>query len=303
MEYRQLGRTDLQLSALGMGCVTFGREIDTDASYEILDYAHEKGITLFDTAAAYGQGASETVLGKWISDRGTRDRIVLATKVNGILTRDFILRSAEESLQRLNTEVIDLFQLHNWDEETPLDEQLEALQILIQSGKVRYCGCSNYEHDALSAALSAAEDNGGLARMNSIQPPYNLLQREIEESTLPLCHEKQIGVIAYSPLGAGFLTGKYGQGGEVPTGTRFDVIPGHQDIYFTDEGWRVVEGLRSVAARESRSMIQLALAWVLAQPGITSMLIGARSKSHVDQAFEAQASGLSDAMLRELSEL
>ena len=286
-----------------MGCVTFGRETDADASFDILDYALEKGFTLLDTAASYADGASERVVGQWIASRGVRDKIVLATKVLGVLTRENILQSADESLQRLNVDVIDLFQLHDWDSETPLDDQLAALESLVKAGKVRACGCSNWETDALSSARQAAGDNHRLARMQSIQPPYNLVQREIEQRTLPFCREHNVGVVAYSPLGAGFLTGKYREGGQVPKGTRFEVRPLHQDIYFTAAGWRVMEGLRRIAAREGRTMIQLALAWVMDQPNVTSVLIGARNTGHVDQALDAQAADIADSVLQELSAL
>lgn len=284
MEYRSLGNTDLQVSSIGMGCVTFGREIDCDTSFAVLDHAFERGITLFDTAEAYAAGVSETVLGEWISERGLRDKIVLATKVSGTLTRERVISSAEESLRRLKTECIDLFQLHNWDEETPLEETLAALSTLVEQGKVRYVGCSNWQAWQLAKSMLTSQE----VRMQSVQPPYNLVQREIEPDLLPLCVDQQVGVISYSPLGAGFLTGKYRRGGEVPLGSRFEVIPGHQPIYFTDHGFAVLERLERFAAETGRSMIQLALAWVISRAGVTSMLIGARDTSHIDQAFEAE---------------
>lgn len=286
MQYRALGNTDLKVSTIGMGCVTFGREIDQETSFTILDHAYEQGITLYDTAEAYAAGASETVLGEWIADRGVRDKIVLATKVSGTLTRQRVLSSAEESLQRLQTDCIDLFQLHSWDNETPLEETLAALSALVDQGKVRYIGCSNWTAAQLSDALAITRASGG-ARMESVQPPYNLVQRDIETDLLPLCAEQQIGVISYSPLAAGFLTGKYSRDGEVPAGTRFDVIPGHQPIYFTDRGFSVLDELRAESERTGRSMIELALSWTFSRPDVTSVLIGARNQSHVDQALNA----------------
>ncbi len=302
MESRQLGTTELQVSSIGMGCVTFGREIDCDESFAVLDHALERGITLFDTAEAYAGGASETVLGKWMRGRGVRDQLVLATKVSGTLTRQRVMDSAEASLTRLNTDRIDLFQLHNWDTKTPVSETLEALGALIRQGKVRYVGVSNWSAWQLAKALILAERDS-LVRLESVQPPYNLVQREVEPDLLPLCVDQQVGVVAYSPLGAGFLTGKYRHDGPIPTGTRFDVIPAHQPIYFTDNGWRVTEGLRVTAGEFGRSMIQLALAWVLNQPAVTSMLIGARSTRHIDQAFEADAAGLSGELTERLNQL
>jgi aryl-alcohol dehydrogenase-like predicted oxidoreductase len=254
-----------------------------------MDYAFEQGITLFDTAEAYADGESERVVGHWIKSRSRRDRIVLATKVNGRLTRERIISSAEASLKRLQTDRIDLLQTHTWDESTPLEETLEALTTLVNQGKVRFIGCSNYEASQLAAALKLSEQSN-FTRMASVQPPYNLVLRDIETDLLPLCARENIGVIAYSPLGAGFLTGKYRSGQPIPTGTRFDVRPGHQPIYFTDRGYRVLEELDASAQSTGRSHVQLALSWVFRQPHLTSTLIGARNTSHIDQALQVLAS-------------
>ena len=299
MEHRSLGSTDLQVSSIGMGCVTLGREIDRKVSFQVLDHALERGITLYDTAEAYAAGESESVLGEWMAARQVRDRIVLATKVRGTLTRERVLTSAEASLTRLKTDRIDLLQLHSWDDETPLRETLEALAVLVEQGKVRHVGCSNWMAWHLCKGLLLAQEDG-CARMQSVQPPYNLVQREIEPDVLPLCADQGIGVISYSPLAAGFLTGKYRRGRDVPQGTRFDVIPGHQRIYFTDHGYAVLERLEHVAAQSRRSMIQLALAWVLRRPGITSVLVGARHTAHLDQAFEAEQADLGDELICQL---
>lgn len=302
MVHRQLGQTGLTVSSLGLGCVTFGREIDRDTSFAILDHAVQRGMTLFDTAEAYGSGASESILGDWLAERGIRDEIVLASKVSGNLTADRIRDSAEASLRRLKTDRIDLFQLHNWDDRIPLAETLDALRRLVETGKVRYSGCSNWQAWQLAKALLSVHERGAI-RLESVQPPYNLVQREIEPDLLPLCVDQQIGVIAYSPLGAGFLTGKYRRGAEVPLGTRFEVIPGHQPIYFTDRGFRIVEELRQTADAMGTSMIQLALSWVLGNPLITTVLIGARHPGHVDQAFAADASPLTEEVREELNRL
>lgn len=302
MEYRQLGRTDLQVSSIGLGCVTFGREIDPDTAFTVMDHALDRGITLFDSAESYGSGRSEEVLGDWLANRQTRDQVVLTTKVAGKLTRERVLSSAEASLRRLKVETVDLFQAHNWSDEVPLEETLDALQTLVDQGKARYIGCSNYDAPQLDSAIQQLDTNGW-ARLESVQPNYNLVTRDIEDALIPLCTEKEIGIISYSPLGAGFLTGKYRRNGSIPTGTRFDVIPGHQDIYFSDDNFRKVEALRSIAETEGRSMIQLAMAWAIGQPGITSVLVGARNIGQVDQAFEAEASGLSAELRQKLSTL
>jgi len=285
MQYRNLGHSDISVSTIGMGCVTFGREIDKQTSHEIMNHAFEHGITLFDTAAAYGQGASELVVGEWLQSRNLQDQIVLATKVTGTLTRQRIVSSAETSLKRLQTDHIDLLQTHVWDESTPLEETLEALTALVQQGKVRYVGCSNYSASQLTSALTLSEQSR-LIRMVSVQPPYNLVQREIEAELLPLCAAENIGVISYSPLAAGFLTGKYRSDQPIPAGTRFDVAPGHQDIYFTEHGYQVLEQLDNEALTSGVSHVEQALNWVLKQPGVTSVLIGARNTSQIDQALQ-----------------
>ena len=284
MEYRRLGQSDLSVSSIGMGCVTFGREVDPQSSLVIMDHAFEQGITLFDTAEAYAQGASERVVGEWMKNRQARDKCVLATKISGQLTRHRIVASAEASLKRLQTDRIDLLQTHVWDESTPLEETFGALTTLVQQGKVRHIGCSNYSAPQLTAAL-ALSNTAGVSRLVSVQPPYNLVQRNIEADLVPLCAAENIGVISYSPLAAGFLTGKYRQGAAIPSGTRFDVIPGHQDIYFTAHGYQVLEKLDAESQATGKSHVQLALSWVLDRPGITSVLIGARNIDQIDQAI------------------
>jgi aryl-alcohol dehydrogenase-like predicted oxidoreductase len=302
MDYRTLGRSDLRVSSIGLGGATFGREIDEPTAFAVLDRALERGITLFDTAQAYSSGRSEEILERWIASRGVRGQIVLATKVEPPLNGERVIASAEASLRRLQIEAIDLFQLHSWDSKTPLEETLEALDTLVRAGKVRYAGCSNFAAWQLCKALWR-QDANDWARMESVQPVYNLALREIERELLALCADQQVGVITYSPLGAGFLTGKYRRDGAVPRGTRFEIVPGHQDIYFHDAGFHVMERLRAKSEELGVPMAQLALAWVLGQPGITTTLIGARSPAQVDQAFEADTAGLLDEVRAELSRL
>ncbi len=302
MEYRQLGKTALNVSSIGLGCVTFGREIDEATAFSVMDHARSRGINLFDTAEAYGGGASETIVGRWLKEGNNRAETIVCSKVSGNLTAERILTSVEASLRRLDVETIDLFQLHRFDPDVPMEEMLEALNQIVQKGQARYIGCSNFAAWQLAKALWKQEVNGW-ARMESVQPPYSLADRNIERELLPLCADQQVGVISYSPLGAGFLTGKYRREGEVPKGARFDVMPGHQAIYFTDAGWRVVEGLRAKSEEMGTSMPHLALAWAIGQPGITSALIGARNIAQVDQAFEAESMGLSDEVRTALSAL
>ena len=286
MEYRDLGETGLKVSHIGMGCVTFGREIDRDMSFRILDHAFELGINFFDTAAGYADGASERVMGEWIESRGIRAEIVLATKVGPPLDPQRVVASTRHSLDRLCTDRVDLFQLHNWDDGTPLEETLEALTELSDGELVDHVGCSNFLTWQLAKGLLLSERRG-LAPLRTVQPPYNLVQREIESELLPFCDDQRVGVVAYSPLGAGFLTGKYQRGQSVPVGTRFDVIPSHQPIYFTDHGYNILDMVEQLAQQANVSTIELALAWVLARQRISSVLIGARTPAHVDQACRA----------------
>lgn len=302
MEYRLLGRSDLRVSSIGLGGATFGREIDEPAAHTVLDRALERGITLFDTAAAYSAGRSEEILGRWIASRGVRDTIVLTSKVAPPLGAERVVASAEASLRRLQAETIDLFLLHSWDSNTPLEETLAALDTLVRTGKVRYVGCSNFAAWQLCKALWR-QDSGGWSPMCAVQPVYNLALREIERELLPLCDDQQVGVITYSPLGAGFLTGKYRQGGPVPSGTRFEIVPGHQQIYFNDPAFGAMERLRVASAELGVAMAQLGLAWVLSRPGISATLIGARSPAQVDQAFAAQELGLAGHVRAALNQL
>lgn len=291
MEYRQLGGTDLRVSAIGLGAVTFGREIDESAAFAVMDHAAGRGINLIDTAEAYAKGRSEEVVGAWLKARGGRDKIVLATKLVPPLTRERVAAAAEASLRRLQTDVIDLYQLHAFDKNTPLDETLAALGQLVKEGKVRHLGCSNFAAWQLCKALWRA-DALGVPRLESAQPNYNLAIRAIEAELLPLCADQGLGVISYSPLGAGFLTGKYSRSGSAPAGARFDIVPGHWAVYENAVSMQRMEKLRAKSLATGVPMAQLALAWVLGQPGITSTLIGCRSTAQVDQAFEAAALGL-----------
>ncbi len=290
MEDRPLGRSGLHVSAIGIGAATFGREIDEAMAFSVLDRALECGITLVDTAEAYGveSGRSEAIVGRWIAARGVRKRITLATKVNGTLTAARVRASCAASLQRLGVEVIDLFQVHRWDDDVPLEETLGGLNEVVQAGMVRAIGCSNYTAWQITKAL-AHQAAHGLARFEAVQPVYNLADRQIEQELLPLCADQELGVITYSPRAAGFLTGKYRAGGAVPQGTRFDIVPEHQAIYFTPARYRVMDDERSFPASAGLPMAQRALAWVLSRPGISSVLVGARTPEQVDEGITAAA--------------
>ena len=300
MEYRQLGESELKVSAIGLGAVTFGREINEAAAFTVMDHAINRGINLIDTAEAYAKGRSEEVVGAWLKASGNRDKVVLATKLIPPLTAARIPEAAEASLRRLQVDVIDLYQVHAFDQNTPLEESLAALAQLVEEGKVRYLGCSNFAAWQLCRALWLA-DKHNWPRLETVQPNYNLAVRDIETELLPLCADQHIGVLSYSPLGAGFLTGKYSQSWSAPQGTRFDIMPDHWKIYENTTSMQRMEKLRAKAQEADISMIQLALAWVFGQPGITSTLIGCRTPDHVDQAFIAAEVGLSAALRAELN--
>ena len=302
MEIRQLGNSELHVSSIGLGSVTFGREIDAEESFSVIDYAMDRSINLIDTAEVYSAGGSEKVLGQWLSRSSNRQKVVLGTKIVPPLGRERILQVAEDSLRRLQTDVIDLYQLHAFDADTPLEETMDALNTLVQQGKVRYLGCSNFDAWQICKALWIADVND-LAPMVSVQPNYSLAIRDIEAELLPFCADQNIGVTSYSPLGAGFLTGKYTKTWTAPKGTRFDVMPDHWDIYENDTSMRRMEGLRDIAAETGISMVQIALAWAIGQPGITSVLIGCRTLSHVDQAFQAEEMGLTQELRDRLNAL
>jgi 1-deoxyxylulose-5-phosphate synthase len=274
-------------SRIGLGCVTFGREIDQDAAFRIMDYAVEKGVRFFDTAESYGEGASEQIVGRWLRARAMQGRITIATKVLGRLTRSHVAEAIEASRERLGLDTIGAYLLHSPDPATPIEETLEALTLAVEQKKIGLFGCSNYSALELSAALCAS-DAHGLARFRIVQPNYNLVEREIERELLPLAARNDIRVVTYSPLGAGFLTGKYTPNrAQFPAGSRFAVKPGHADIYFTPEKFQTVERLRAKSTVTGVPMAQLAMAWVFQNPQVHTVLVGARSTAHLDNAFKA----------------
>lgn len=303
MMYRKLGKTEMNVSRIGLGCATFGREIGEEESFAILDHAVERGINVLDTAEAYGGGqsrrarrdqtgidtaleksdelhSSELILGRWLRSRGIREKMIVQTKVLPPLSKRRILDSIEASLARLQTDYIDLFMFHAFDQQTPIGESIEAVEMAVHAGKVRCVGCSNFsaEQMRLFDAMHVR-----IAQMN-----YNLAVRDAEEIVMPYCEQKQIGVQTYSPLGAGFLMGKYDRrGASVPSGSRFDLLPGHRSIYFCDEKFRVVDRLARLAEREGISAAKIALAWVLKHRIVDCVLIGARCCGQVDQAIDA----------------
>ena len=293
MEYRQFGRTGLRVSPIGLGCMTFGREIDEAASRTIIQRALEAGINFFDTADVYGRGASEEIVGRALHE--ARGRVVLATKFYGPMgqgpndrggSRYHVMDAAEASLRRLQTDHIDLYQMHHFDPETPLDETLRALDDLVRAGKVRYIGCSNFAAWQIAKAFWVS-DRDRLARFVSVQPRYSLVFREPEIDLLPMCASEGLAVIPYSPLAGGFLTGKYKPGAPPPADTRLATAPWYQDVYIKDKNFRVVEALEQYAQTRGVPKEQLAIAWVMSQPEVTAPIVGARTVQQLETALAA----------------
>jgi aryl-alcohol dehydrogenase-like predicted oxidoreductase len=278
---------DLRVSAIGLGCVTFGREIDEAAAHALLDHAHARGVCFFDTASAYAQGASEAIIGRWLASRRPAvGSMTIATKVLPPYEPARLAEVVDASCERLGVPALDLFYLHRWEPEAESPAVLGALDALVRAGKVRALGASNYDLPQLETALALQEQHG-FARFAVVQNNHNLAVRNVTPDLRALCAARGVAIVTYSPLGAGFLTGKHRTG--VQPGSRFDVAPGHQRIYFQPEAERRLARLESVAARTGYSQAHLALAWALHQPGVASVLVGGRTPAHLDQALAAQA--------------
>lgn len=273
-------------SNIGLGCVTFGREIDEQASHKLLDYAFERGITFFDTAAAYADGASETIIGNWLTlRRPDPEHLTIATKFQPPFTPDRVSGVVNESLSRLGVSALDLLYIHQWDETADSVDFLTALDRVVSDGRVKTLGVSNYKGKQLELAL-AIQDRHGLKRFSVLQNNFNYAVRDIDLDYFIFCESQKIKVVTYSPLGAGFLTGKHRNG--VAAGSRFDLIPGHQDVYFHQEAEDRLAQLEALAKQSGHSQAQLALSWAMHQPGIDTVLVGARTTAHLDQALAAE---------------
>jgi aryl-alcohol dehydrogenase-like predicted oxidoreductase len=305
VEYRRFGRTGLRVSRLGLGGggfggvgsepSLFGRGEDEAAAFAIMDHALELGINYFDTANSYAGGRSEEMIGRWLRSRGTRDAVVLSTKVfnrmgpgpnDAGLSRRHVLRAVEDSLRRLQTDWLDLYVTHEVDPETPVDETLRAMDDLVRQGKVRYVGSSNTEAWRLMKSLWVS-DRLGLVRYDGVQNEYNLLHRGIEAEVLPLAADQDLAVTPFSPLAGGLLTGKYAPDRVHPAGSRLTLRPGPYQRLLTPATFRAIDALRAEAAERGAWTGALALAWVLAHPAVTAALIGPRSVEQFQPAVEA----------------
>jgi aryl-alcohol dehydrogenase-like predicted oxidoreductase len=313
MLMRKLGRTGLKVAALCLGGNTFGWTTDQPASEAVLDAYLDHGGNFIDTADIYARwvpgntgGESEHALGLWMHARKNRSRVIIATKVCGPmgpgdndkgLSRLHIMEAVEASLRRLQTDYIDLYQAHWDDRDTPLDETLRAFDDLVRQGKVRYLGASNHVAYRLTRALWES-DTRGLARYESIQPKYNLVFRdEYERELEPLCRELSIGVIPYSSLGSGFLSGKYRAGQDLPATAR---ATGVQKAYMNDRGFAVLAALDRVAAKTGATPAQIALSWMVHRPGITAPIASATSVAQLKEIVGAVELKLDDAATSDL---
>jgi aryl-alcohol dehydrogenase-like predicted oxidoreductase len=294
MKVVALGKSGLKVSQVCLGTMTFGREADEATSFKIMDYFVERGGTFIDTADAYSAGATESVVGRWLKARGNRDHLVVATKVfaqmgsgpnDAGLSRIHIQRAVEASLVRLQTDVIDLYQIHRWDQTVPIEETISALDDLVRQGKVRYVGCSNVRAYQLQYCLDYARAHA-LSPFISLQPAYNALNRAIEAELLPLCAEQGIGVLSYNPLAGGMLTGKYRKDAPLPKGARLEAFSFYNDRYYTDQALEIVGRFGAEASRRGVTPAQLALAWVLADPRISSPILGARSLEQISDSLK-----------------
>jgi aryl-alcohol dehydrogenase-like predicted oxidoreductase len=312
MQTRTLGSSGLQIVPLVLGGNVFGWTIDEDKSFEILDAFVDRGFNCIDTADVYSSwvpghtgGESETILGKWFARSGKRSKVILATKVGMEmpdtgkgLKKEYILREVEQSLQRLQTDVIDLYQSHKDDESTPIDETLEAYGELLKSGKVRAIGASNYTGERLEHAMSVAK-HLNLPAYTTLQPDYNLYDRQQYETDLaPVAAKYTLGVIPYFSLASGFLTGKYQSLEDTKGKNRGSRV----EKYFDDRGHRILSALRQVSDETGAQQASIALAWLLAQPTITAPIASATSTRQLEALFAAVDLNLTGAQLKTLTD-
>ena len=319
MQHVNLGRTGLRVSRICMGTMTFGLQCDEATSFAILDRAAEGGVTFIDSADAYPLGGTwettgrtEEILGKWLD--GKRQDFIVATKAFAPVgpnawdrgnSRKHLMEAVDASLRRLDTDYIDLYQLHGPDARTPIDETLRALEDLVRSGKVRYVGCSNFLAYQVARAVGRSEVLS-VARFNSIQPHYNVLFREIERELLPMALDEGIGVIPYNPIAGGMLSGKHVEEAGPKEGSRFTLgtaAERYQDRYWHTRMFETVEQLRPLASEAGMSLPQMAVAWVLANPAITSPIVGASRPEQLGDALAAVETPLDADLKTRLDEL
>ena len=310
MELRKVGDTDLLVSVVGLGCNNFGGRLDLEGSRLVIDRALERGVTFFDTADSYGnRGGSETILGQTLGRR--RDAIVLATKFGWPLdkegkrkgaSRTYVISAVEDSLRRLRTDRIDLYQQHLPDPDTPIEETVRALESLVRQGKIRYVGCSNFNVEQFAEARAVAT-NLGAPGFVSCQNHYNLITRGIEKTLIPELQRQGASLLPYAPLAAGLLTGKYRRDKPMPAEARLTKSPGQADRYLNPTTWDVIESLIAFSSARGRSLLELAVAWLAARNPVCSVIAGAMSPQQVDANVAAVAWRLTTEELDEIDRL
>ena len=319
VEHARLGRSGLQVSRLCLGTMTFGLQSDEATGFAIMDRAAEAGVDFLDSSDAYplggdlaSRGRTEEIIGRWML--GKRDRFIVATKCfaptgpapfDAGNSRKHIMSAVDASLRRLQTDYIDLYQLHGYDLDTPIDETLGALDDLVHSGKVRYIGCSNFLTYQLVRAIGRSETLR-LARFDSVQPRYNLLFRQIERDMLPFCEEDGVGVIPYNPIAGGLLSGKHSWTAPPPEGSRFTLGWAgqmYQERYWNERAFETVEALRKLADQAGTSLVTLSVAWVLASKAVTAPIIGASRPEQLDASLAAAEYKLDPDLKRQMDEL
>jgi aryl-alcohol dehydrogenase-like predicted oxidoreductase len=309
MEYRKLGQTGLMVSELCLGTMTFGNEADEQTSKRITDRFVEAGGNFVDTANVYSRGVSEEITGRVIRDY--REDVVVATKFRFPMgegpndsgaSRKHIISACEASLWRLDTDYIDLYQIHCWDSSTPIEETLSALDDLVRAGKVRYIGCSNFTGWQIEKSVRVSEREG-LARFDCLQPQYSLVVRDIEHEVLPVSREEGLGVIPWSPLAGGLLTGKYSREDAPPENTRMASWGDTWKRHSTSEKFDIVDRVCEIADSRGKEPAQIALSWVKDRPGVTSPIIGARNVEQLDKNLGATGWSLEERELDSLEEV
>jgi len=310
MQIRNLGSSGLRVSAVGLGCNNFGQRVDLEGSRKVIHKALDLGITLFDTADIYAEmGGSETVLGQVLGDR--RKDVVLATKYSKPMASDgtkqgasrrYIINAVEASLKRLKTDYIDLYQQHDYDPLTPIEETLRALDNLVRDGKVRYIGNSNFPAWRVAEAEYVARAMN-VSRFICCQDEYSLVVRDIDKDVLPAAQEYKLGLLPFFPLASGLLTGKYRRGEAAPDDTRFGKVPRLRDRYVTVRNEEIVEKLQAFAQAHGHSMLELAFSWLAARPQVASVIAGATRIEQVEQNAEAIAWNLSVEEMAEIDKI
>ena len=315
MEYVNLGRTGLRVSRVCLGMMSFGNAsdrpwvLDEDAAEPIVRAAVDGGITFFDTADTYSNGASEVATGRLVAKMLSRDEVVIATKVfmpvtpgenGGGLSRKHILAGIDASLKRLGMDYVDLYQIHRWDSRTPIEETMGALHDVVRAGKARYIGASSMFAWQFAKAQHAADDNGW-TRFVSMQPHYNLLYREEEREMIPQCVDQGVGIIPWSPLARGVLAGNRTREGEKRT-TRSGTDPFTDYLYSQPTDFDVVDRVAEIATTHGVPSAQVALAWLLRRPGVTAPIVGATKLGHLEDALAAEKLDLSDEEMKRLEE-